>query len=334
MPLQDNEILWRPAALVSDATPAQNGGRVRLAAAVVSGVKNNLLPDVSRTEREAGAVKWRKAFIHAAAADGSALLNARVFLDAPTAGDDFVVLVPGTATDTEDQITGRPYGIGRLAEALAAGDDVAEVIGEHAAYAALQPFRIGDRVRIADRPATGGAGNESFVTLTGVSWAGAVATLTFSPALATGFGTAETLVSSVIERATVGASLGAVSVVSAAGVFDGGAGRAAAVARGTPDDTWLLTFTSASAFAAVGLASGAVGSGSIHADFAPINPATGQPFFVLDMAAWGGTWAAGDTVAFSTASATLPLWYRREVPAGAGSLANNAASVAVQGESA
>lgn len=61
MPILDNEIVWRPAALMSDVTPAQNGGRMAFSQ-LVSGVKNNLFPDVSQSERLAGAVKWRKAF--------------------------------------------------------------------------------------------------------------------------------------------------------------------------------------------------------------------------------------------------------------------------------
>lgn len=334
MPLDDPNIVWRPSALVSDSVPAQNGGRMRFSAVIAPGVKNNLLPDVPRAEREAGSVKWRKVFIHAASPDDSPLLNARAFIEAPTPAADFVLLVPGTATDTEDQVAGRLYGVGRLAEPLAADDDVAVVIGEHAAYATLMPFRVGDLVRIADRPATGGVGNEAFVTLTDVSWAGAQATVSFAPALAVGFAAGDTVVSSVIERAEIAAGIGNFVVASAAGSFDGADGRAAAVARGTPDDTWVIAFTSASAFSVAGLASGAVGSGSVFADFAPLNPATGLPFFRLDMDAWGGSWAAGDTLSFVTAAAALPIWYRREVPAGAGSLASNAARVAIQGESA
>jgi len=83
MPILDNEILWRPTALLSDTTPAQNGGRMTFAQ-LVSGVKNNLFPDVSQAERQAGAVKWRKAFIHVNSAQDSTLLNVRLFLDALT----------------------------------------------------------------------------------------------------------------------------------------------------------------------------------------------------------------------------------------------------------
>ena len=45
MPILDNEIVWRPAALMSDVMPTQNGGRMSFAQ-LVSGVKNNLFPDV------------------------------------------------------------------------------------------------------------------------------------------------------------------------------------------------------------------------------------------------------------------------------------------------
>ena len=88
MPILDNEILWRPAALQSDAAPAQNGGRMAFAQ-LVSGVKNNLFPDVSQSERSAGSVKWRKAFIHVNSAQDTALLNVRLFLDSLTPAGDF-----------------------------------------------------------------------------------------------------------------------------------------------------------------------------------------------------------------------------------------------------
>jgi hypothetical protein len=45
---------------MSNTTPAQNGGRMA-STQLVSGVKNNLFPDVSQAERLAGSVKWRKA---------------------------------------------------------------------------------------------------------------------------------------------------------------------------------------------------------------------------------------------------------------------------------
>ena len=184
MPILDNEILWRPAALVSDVTPTQNGGRMNFAQ-LVSGVKNNLFPDVSQSERLAGAVKWRKSFIHINSAQDTALLNVRLFLDALTPAGDFMTFCPGTQTDTEDQISGRLYGIATLKTDVPSGATQLEIAGEHpAAYAELQPFRVGDLVRIADRPSTGGAGNEEWVTLSGVSYAAESALLELAAPLA------------------------------------------------------------------------------------------------------------------------------------------------------
>ncbi|WP_301100229.1 hypothetical protein, partial [Propionivibrio sp.] len=138
MPILDNEIVWRPAALMSDVTPAQNGGRMAFSQ-LVSGVKNNLFPDVSQSERLAGAVKWRKAFIHVNSAQDTALLNIRLFLDSLTPAGDFVVFQPGTQTDTEDQIAGRPYGIGTLYAPVVGGAAQIQVACEHnAEYATLQ----------------------------------------------------------------------------------------------------------------------------------------------------------------------------------------------------
>jgi hypothetical protein len=63
MPILDSELLWRPALLVSDSTPAQNGGRMNFAASIASGVKNNLFPDVGQAERLAGSETLRTCFL-------------------------------------------------------------------------------------------------------------------------------------------------------------------------------------------------------------------------------------------------------------------------------
>ena len=336
MPILDNEIVWRPAQLVSDSTPAQNGGRMA-ASQAVSGVKNNLLPDVTASERAAGATKWRKAFIHIASTADAALLNARVFLDARTPGDDFVTLHAGTQTDTEDQVTARPYGVGTLNAAVSAGAESLQVLCENlAAYTSLQPFRVGDAVRISDRPSLGGAGNEEWRTLTAVTYGGSYATLSFTGnPLDFGYGTANTVVSSVIEAASVQAAWSGWIETSAAGTYaEGTVDNVVAHNKGAIQQIWTLTFTSPTAFTVSGDTVGALAAGAIGADYAPNNPATGTPYFTIKAAGWGGTWAANDTVSFATAPASIPLWYRRQVPAGANSTANNYASVAIHGESA
>lgn len=336
MPILDNEIIWRPAALMSDVTPAQNGGRMTFAQ-LVSGVKNNLFPDVSQSERLAGAVKWRKAFIHVNSAQDTALLNVRMFLDSLTPAGDFVVFQPGTQTDTEDQIAGRPYGIGTLYAPVVGGATQIQVACEHnAEYATLQPLRVGDVVRVSDRPSTGGAGNEEWVTVSGVSYGTDFATVDVSPALVNIYATSNTLVSSVLELPSAVAGVTGVSVTSGGGSFDSATvGNLVAHNKGAVEENWTLTFTSATTFAVSGNTVSTLASpGSVSADYAPLNPATGTPYFTIKAIAWGGAFQANDTVTFATQPAAIPIWYRRQVPAGTFSLANDFTSLAIHGESA
>ena len=336
MPILDNEIIWRPAALMSDVTPAQNGGRMSFSQ-LVSGVKNNLFPDVSQSERLAGAVKWRKAFIHVNSAQDTALLNVRLFLDSLTPAGDFVVFQPGTQSDTEDQIAGRPYGIGTLYAPVVGGATQIQVACEHnAEYATLQPMRVGDVVRVSDRPSTGGAGNEEWVTISGVSYGTDFATFDVSPALVNSYATSNTLVSSVLELPSAVAGVTGVSVTSGGGSFDSATvGNLVAHNKGAVEENWTLIFTSDTTFTVSGNTVGILASpGSVSADYAPLNPATGTPYFTIKAIAWGGTFQMNDTVSFGTQPAAIPIWYRRQVPAGTFSLANDFTSLAIHGESA
>ena len=336
MPILDNEIVWRPAALMSDVTPTQNGGRMSFAQ-LVSGVKNNLFPDVSQAERLAGAVKWRKAFIHINSAQDTALLNVRLFLDALTPAGDFVIFQTGTQTDTEDQIAGRPYGIGTLQLAVGNGATQIQVACEHnAEYASLQPFRIGDLVRVSDRPSTGGAGNEEWVTLSGVSYGADFAVLDLAAPLANSYDTTSTLVSGVLQQASVVGNGANFALSSVGGGFDSvTVGNWVVHNRGAIDEHWTLVLNGPTSFTVSGMSVGTLPqAGSTTADFSPSNPATGTPYFTLKASGWGGSFQAGEQATFDTTPATVPIWYRRQVPAGTFSLANDYASLAIHGESA
>lgn len=50
--------------------------------------------------------------------------------------------------------------------------------------------------------------------------------------------------------------------------------------------------------------------------------------------AFGGTFATGDTIAFTTQPAAIALWYKRVVPAGASSFSGNQVIVGIDCESA
>lgn len=336
MPILDNEILWRPAVLMSDVLPTQNGGRMSFTQ-LVSGVKNNLFPDVSQAERLAGAVKWRKAFIHINSAQDTALLNVRLFLDALTPAGDFVTFVAGTQTDTEDQIAGHAYGIGTLHQAVGNGASQLQVVCENnAEYASLQAFRVGDLVRVSDRPSTGGSGNEEWVVLTGVSYGSDFATLDLATPLANSYAISNTLISSVLQISSVLGVGSNFSLVSVGGNFDSATvGNLVAHNKGTINEHWTLAFTGPTSFTVSGMSVGTLpDTGSTTADFMPLNPATGTPYFTLKASGWAGGFQSGEQASFDTMPAAVPIWYRRQVPAGTFSLANDYASLAIHGESA
>jgi hypothetical protein len=92
---------------------------------------------------------------------------------------------------------------------------------------------------------------------------------------------------------------------------------------GTVYETWTLTFSSASAFAVSGAYYGSVGNGNTSSTFSPTNPDTGQPYFAIESAGWGGTWANGDTVVFNTVPSAVPMLLCQVVPAGTSAESNN-----------
>lgn len=336
MPIQESELVWRPAKKVSDTTPAQNGGAVDFTKLVVSGVKNNLLPDVSQSERLGGSVRFRKAFIHVNTPTLLTLQNPRVFMDAVSPGEDFLLLYPGTELDTQADIASRPYGIGVPAAPVSIGAVTLNLTVENIeAYTTLTPFRVGDSIRVSDRPAVGGSGNESFVTLTEVTYLSDHVALTWVGGLTSTYGVSGTLVSSMYLPADVVATATA-EVTSASGTFSL-AGNVGVSNKGTIAQRWTLTFTSPTAYSVTGdtQAGGAVlGTGSRTTDFNLINLDSASSYFSVKPAGFGGTFQAGDTVVIQTHPAVIPIWYRRQIPVGAASMANDFASVAIQGESA
>lgn len=105
---------------------------------------------------------------------------------------------------------------------------------------------------------------------------------------------------------------------SSSGTYDEGTYPLGLHNDGTVEEDWTLTFSSASDFTVSGAYYGTVGSGTISGDFAPTNPNTGQPYFTLSADGWGGTWASGETIMFSTHPSAVPILLEQEVPAGTG----------------
>ncbi len=81
--------------------------------------------------------------------------------------------------------------------------------------------------------------------------------------------------------------------------------------KGAVTERWALIFTNSTTFNIVGEQLGQIGSGTTGADCAPINPATGAPYFTIPLAGWSLGWAAGNVERFNTAGANAPIWLAR-----------------------
>ncbi|MDD4864536.1 MAG: hypothetical protein PHE38_11040 [Alishewanella agri] len=86
--------------------------------------------------------------------------------------------------------------------------------------------------------------------------------------------------------------------------------------RSAINERWVIVFTSPTAFNCIGQGLGLIASGDTLNDFAPINPNTLQPYFVIRSQGWGGGWNAGECVRFNTEAAAKPLVMLRSVSAG------------------
>ncbi|MBU2113720.1 MAG: hypothetical protein KKE94_08085 [Gammaproteobacteria bacterium] len=82
------------------------------------------------------------------------------------------------------------------------------------------------------------------------------------------------------------------------------------------NESWAIIFTSDTAFRCVGKNVGQVSTADTLNDFAPVNPATGQPYFIIRADAWGGGWQPGNVLRFNTVAASKPAVLLRSVSAG------------------
>lgn len=332
MSIIPSEIHWNKSQVVGDG--GSNGGRI---SAVVSAnaVKNNDFPDVTLAERTTGIRRYRKLFVKIANDDDLVLQNARAFMQLNTPGDDAVTFFPGTQRDVQSSLTGseRLYGAGRLNASVVAGAVTFQVITEGAA---LNYLRTGDLIRITDKTTLADSGNEEFHPATNVSYAGDIATITIAaPGLANGYAAGVSGVSSVYEAGDIATSITPPSVTSASGTLNVATYPILGDNIGTTEQDWTLTFTSGTAFNIVGDTLGNVGSSNTSSATAPANPLeSGKPYFTLPAAAFGGTFAPGDIITFTTSPAALPLWHRQDVPVGAAALSGNRVITGVDGESA
>lgn len=314
---------------------ATNGGYLS-GNAMVSGVKNNVWPDASQAELDAGSIKYRKIFLKVDNSENIALQNAKAFIEKYTPGDDRVVMFAGSASDIQSDIgSPRLYGCGKLDANVIATAVTLDVLVEDETDLI---FQDGDVLRISDKTGVSDVANsEEYVTVSGTpTYVGKVATITLVAGLVNAYLAADTRVMSVLEDASVGVTHTAPVVTSASGTVDDTTYPIAPENLGSVDDNWTLTFTSTTAFDITrdNPNVGETLSGVTGSTTAPVNTTTGNAYFTIVSSFFGGSWQAGDTVTFSTSSASLPVWEMRVIPAGSSDLSANSVTLALTGESA
>ncbi|MEM6483808.1 MAG: hypothetical protein AAF662_02320 [Pseudomonadota bacterium] len=88
------------------------------------------------------------------------------------------------------------------------------------------------------------------------------------------------------------------------------------VNNGAITERWAIVFTGSTNFQVVGQSLGIIASSSTTTDLAPINPNTGNPYFVMRQAGFGAGWSPGNVIRFDTDGLLAPGWIARTVLAG------------------
>jgi hypothetical protein len=75
-----------------------------------------------------------------------------------------------------------------------------------------------------------------------------------------------------------------------------------------------------------------IASGNINTNCAPINPATGVPYFTIPALGWGAGWSTGNVLRFNTVGSIFPIWCVRTIQQGPETVTNDNFTILVRGD--
>lgn len=313
--MDQTDIKILRASAITDTD--QNGGRADMASIVVSGVKFNLFPRVTSTEREQGVTRYRKAFMANMNTGGETAYGACAGLGSVNAGQDRFYIAKGTHADTQADISGYSWtGCGRLGADVTAGDESLQIVFKSADYA----IAAENLLMVTDGTET------TYIRAQSVSWNANTVTVILQSQLPYSFASADTVVSVMLEAGDLIPSADGFVKITVSGAFD--ESKLLLYNAGTEPDTFSVTFTSAFSFAAAGVNAGALPSGSVSSAYSPVNSKTGRPYFTIPAESWSGIFEAGNSISFNTYPASQGLWIKEVVPAGCAHEPDNKTSIA------
>lgn len=101
---------------------------------------------------------------------------------------------------------------------------------------------------------------------------------------------------------------------------------------GAIKERWVIIFTNTTGFRIIGESVGEIGSGNTSTNAAPLNPATGVPYFTIPATGWGAGWATGNVLRFNTDACGTPFWAVRTVLQGPTSIDSDQFTLAFRGD--
>jgi hypothetical protein len=103
--------------------------------------------------------------------------------------------------------------------------------------------------------------------------------------------------------------------------------------RGAIQERWEILFTNSNTVSVIGETVGQIVTGhAIVNDLAPINPATGVPYFTIAKEGWGAGWSTGNLLRMNTVAANYPVWVARTVLQGNPTTQSDQFTLGVRGD--
>ena len=227
------------------------------------------------------------------------------------------VLIAGTHRNALSDLTGseRKYSTGILNANVTAGGSVLTVAYPNGLESDL-PVQTGDTLVLCGAVMTA---DVERAVVASVSWAANIATITLETPLFSNYIANETQVASAIKVTDLQPLLDNIVVTSATGGFDLvlPLGMTSLLsARATIEQTWTLTFLTATTFSIIGDTKGLLGNGDINTNTAPNNPDYTLPYFYIPIGSFTGTFIAGDTVVCQTHPFIIPAFIKKTLAVG------------------
>ena len=335
MSITKQQLIPFHAETVSDDDSC--GGRISFNA-ITSGAPQCVFPHVFRLKRQAGNEAYpdcRKVFYRNCNPSNEAGYAPGTFLFRPNPSEAWVYKVIGTQRNTRGQLTGSEdrYGSGLLAGDQGVGETVLLVNVKHADL--LPCFAVGRPLRIASKLlADSTTGTEEEFIPTAVTASGLQLTITIpAPGLANDYLAGATVFSVYYPGTELKCTSDNYSE-SGGTLFDDATYPVEGDNLGTAEQTWTLTRISDTQFSCVGDTITGLATGNIGADYAPVNDATGTPYFTLRAAAWlASTLPSGYSLSFQTHPGVVPVFEFRTLAANCPSLAGDGVTLGLDIES-